>query len=260
VPGARSDEVEERLAGRGVWWGSTGNWLLATGYWFMTWVKICGITNLEDALVAVEAGADAVGFVFYEKSPRFVSVETAREIIAKLPDNVEKIGVFVDADCEQIHTIVGTANLTSVQLHGGRSAESFNQDERPAAECLGASKVIGLAYADGLAEATGVSIRDQVRQRLFAVLVDREINGTSGGTGEKFDWEGCRDMVRCLSLFLPVIVAGGLNASNVRTAMGIFEPFGVDVSSGVEAQPGKKDSEKVRAFLKAVREYDAKVS
>jgi len=84
----------------------TGNWVLATDNWFMTWIKICGMTNLEDALVAVEAGADAVGFVFYEKSPRCVSVEVAREIVAKLPEEVEKVGVFVDADCDRIRSVV----------------------------------------------------------------------------------------------------------------------------------------------------------
>jgi phosphoribosylanthranilate isomerase len=226
----------------------------------MTWVKICGITNLEDALVAVDAGADALGCVFYEKSPRFVTVAMAREIIAKLPVGVERVGVFVDADCEKIHTIVGDANLTSVQLHGGHSAESFYQHATPAAQSLGTSKVIGFVSADGLGDSSGISIRDHMRQRLFAILVDREMNGRSGGTGEKFDWEGCREMVRCLSVLLPVIVAGGLNASNVKTAMRILQPFGVDVSSGVEERPGKKDPERVRAFVKAVREYDTKVS
>jgi len=224
----------------------------------MTWVKICGITNLEDALVAVEAGADAVGFVFHEKSPRCVSVETAREIVEKLPEKVEKVGVFVDADCEQIRTIVADAKLTAVQLHGGHSGESFYQDTRPAAECVGTSKVVGFASADSLVDATGISIRKEVRQRLFAILVDQHKNGQSGGTGKKFDWEATQEMVRALSLMLPVIVAGGLNASNVKSAIEILEPFGVDVASGVEARPGKKDLEKVRAFVRAVRECDRK--
>jgi phosphoribosylanthranilate isomerase len=225
----------------------------------MTWVKICGMTNLEDALVAVDAGADAVGFVFYEKSPRYVTVERAREICEKLPNAVEKVGVFVDASCDQIRTMVCDARLTAVQLHGGCSSELFYQDARPAIECLGSSKVIGFAVTDGLAEATGVSVCERMRRQLFAILVDNQSNGASGGTGEKFDWEAGREIIRGLSLMLPVIVAGGLNPSNVKTAIQIFEPFGVDVASGVEASPGKKDPEKVRAFVRAVREYDRKV-
>lgn len=233
--------------------------LLATGYWqlpFMTWVKICGMTNVEDALIAVDAGANAVGFVFYEKSPRNVTVETAREICEKLPERVEKVGVFVDAGCEEIRGIVANAQLTAAQLHGGHSSKSFYEDTRPAIECVGTSRVIGVGAADSLTKATGVRIPERLRERLFAVLVDHQTNGASGGTGKSFDWEASKEMVQGLSLLLPVIVAGGLTDSNVQQAVDIFGPFGVDVVSGVEARPGKKDPEKVRAFVKAVREAD----
>jgi phosphoribosylanthranilate isomerase len=225
----------------------------------MTWVKICGMTNLEDALVAVEAGADAVGFVFYEKSPRCVSVETAREIVEKLPESVEKVGVFVDDDCNYIREVVLTARLTAVQLHGKRSMDSVWQDARPAMECVGVSKVIPMIPGNALKDG-GVLISERVQEKTFAVLVDSQVNGSSGGTGLTFDWEATRGMVQSLGLLTPVIVAGGLTPLTVREAINVFQPFGVDVVSGVESRPGKKDPEKVRAFVRAVREMDRKVS
>jgi phosphoribosylanthranilate isomerase len=227
----------------------------------MTWVKICGITNLEDALVAVEAGADAVGFVFYEKSPRYVTVETAREIVARLPGRVERVGVFVDADCEVMRTTVGDAGLTAVQLHGGRSLESVWQDTRSAIECVAVSRVIPMIPESALRDAdSGIAIRipPRIKEQIFAFLIDSQVNGAAGGTGATFDWETAQGMVQALGLSFPVIVAGGLNPSNVTRALRIFQPFGVDVSSGVEARPGKKDPEKVRAFVRVVREADRK--
>lgn len=205
-------------------------------------------------MLAVETGADAVGFVFYEKSPRCVTVEAAREIAKKLPEGIEKVGVFVDQDCRQIREVVSGAKLTAVQLHGDSSIESYSHESRPATECIGAAKVIEAVGAKRLLEGTGVRVRN--RGRYFAVLVDHQANGAVGGTGQKFDWEENSVMVRALGLMIPVVIAGGLNASNVRDAISTFEPFGVDVVSGVEERPGKKDPEKVRAFVRAVREFD----
>jgi len=225
----------------------------------MTWVKICGITNLEDALGAVEAGADAVGFVFYEKSPRCVSVETAREIVGKLAENVEKVGVFVDSECERIREVVLKTGLTAVQLHGKRSMDSVVSDPRTLVECVAASKAILVVHGDSLKDG-GFFIGHEARGKTFAVLLDSRSNGLVGGTGVTFDWEATRDMVQAMSLQVPVIVAGGLSPSNVGGAMRTFQPFGVDVVTGVEARPGKKDPEKVRAFVRAVREIDRKAS
>ncbi len=225
----------------------------------MTWVKICGMTNLEDALVAVEAGADAVGFVFYEKSPRCVTVATAQEIVEKLPKRVEKVGVFVDADCDRIRTVVLEAGLTAVQLHGKESMESVWQNVRPSIDCVGVSKLIPMIPGNALKDG-GIVISDRVQRESFAVLIDSQVNGASGGTGMTFDWEATRAMVQSLGLRIPVIVAGGLTSLSVGEAIKVFQPFGVDVASGVEAQPGKKDPEKVRAFVRAVREMDRKVS
>ncbi|MGA2857227.1 MAG: phosphoribosylanthranilate isomerase [Candidatus Sulfotelmatobacter sp.] len=237
----------------------TGNWVLATDNWFMTWIKICGMTNLEDALVAVEAGADAVGFVFYEKSPRCVSVEVAREIVAKLPEEVEKVGVFVDADCDRIRSVVLQAGLTAVQLHGKRSMDSVWQDARSAIECIGVSKLIPMIPGNALKDG-GILISERVHERTFAVLIDSQVNGMSGGTGAVWDWEATHGMVQSLGFRMPVIVAGGLTPANVREAVALFQPFGVDVASGVETRPGKKDAEKVRAFVRAARGMDRRTS
>src|SRR5579872_5766417 len=116
----------------------------------MTWVKICGTTNLEDALLAVDAGADAIGFVFYEKSPRKIDAESAQEIVAKVPTTVEKVGVFVDADCHAIRSIVAHAGLTAVQLHGKVSMDSVWNDPRPVQESLGVSKIIPMIPGNAL--------------------------------------------------------------------------------------------------------------
>ncbi|MHB8214688.1 MAG: phosphoribosylanthranilate isomerase [Candidatus Sulfotelmatobacter sp.] len=224
---------------------------------FMTWVKICGMTNLEDALTAVDAGADAVGFVFYEKSPRNVSVEAAREIVEKLPEGVEKVGVFVDLDSEQIREIVLTVGLSAVQLHGPESMNCLWEDLRSTAESVGTSKLIPMMYGDALKD--GFLLGQNVRDQVFAILLDSRSDGTAGGTGTTFDWGLVREMVQLMSLAVPVIVAGGLTPTNVSEAMRLFQPFGLDVASGVEARPGKKDAEKVRAFVKAVRDADRKV-
>ncbi len=227
---------------------------------FMTWIKICGMTNLEDALTAVDAGADAVGFVFYEKSPRNITVEAAREIVEKLPEEMEKVGVFVDLESEQIREIVLAVGLSAVQLHGPTSMHSmWWEGLRPAAESVGASKLIPMVYGDALKDG-GFLISDSVRNQIFAMLLDSRSDGTVGGTGTAFDWGAVRDMVQAMSLVVPVIVAGGLTPGNVPEAMRLFQPFGVDVASGVEVRPGKKDPVKVRAFVKAVRNADRKTS
>jgi len=217
----------------------------------MTWIKICGITNLEDALTAVEAGADALGFVFYEKSPRKIDVEKAREIVKKLPARVEKVGVFLDPDAARISEIVLQVQLTAVQLHGKLSDELW-RELQSGVEWAGSTKVILAIPGDTLKDG-GVFVGELARKRLFAILVDSRSNGATGGTGTTFDWEATRGMVQGISLSVPVIVAGGLTPWNVGQAIRLFQPFGVDVASGVEARPGKKDPAKVRAFVSAVR-------
>jgi phosphoribosylanthranilate isomerase len=212
----------------------------------MTWVKICGITNLEDALTAVEAGADALGFVFYEKSPRKVDVETAREIVAKVPEKVEKVGVFVEQFEDSICRIVDTSGLTVVQLQGDDQdphVADLVVERRPELRVL-----VGISMLHHSPEGRAMMWRPDLG---FSFLLD-----SGGGTGKVFDWEKGRATTEVIRQLGPIIVAGGLNAANVAEAMRVFHPWGVDVASGVEARPGKKDPEKLKAFIAAVREAD----
>jgi phosphoribosylanthranilate isomerase len=221
----------------------------------MTWVKICGMTNLEDALVAVEAGADAVGFVFYEKSPRCVSVETAGEIVAKLPSKVEKVGVFVNEPPERVSAMADDAGLTAVQFHG----DEYRSPERYS---VGGKIFFSLPVVEILRDMRGQSgIFGLPRlPKIAGILLDSGTQELRGGTGKTFAWGEAYPFVSVLKRLHPVVIAGGLTPSNVGWSAGFLKPWGVDVASGVEARPGKKDPEKVRAFVKAVREIDRKVS
>jgi len=227
---------------------ATEPWKLATD--FMTWIKICGITNLEDALTAVEAGADALGFVFYEKSPRKIDVETARDIVKKLPAKIEKVGVFVDSDAVRVRDIAAHAGLTAAQFHG-KLSEELSRDLRSGGDAAGGAKLILTVPGDTLRE--GGFFIGLPHQGFFAILVDSRSDTMPGGTGNTFDWGTTCEAIQGISQLVPVIVAGGLTPWNVGEAIRLFRPFGVDVASGVEARPGKKDPAKVRAFVSAVR-------
>ncbi len=206
----------------------------------MTWVKICGTTNLEDALLAVDAGADALGFVFYEKSPRYVTPEVAREIVRELPDDVEKVGVFVNESWARMEEIAEIAGLTAIQLHG--------EEYRGQLRTLGTRKMFLAIPARELENEFVLA-----PQNLSGIVVDSGTQQQRGGTGVVFDWRALQSVIRELEQALPVIVAGGLTPANVSEAMSILKPWGVDVVSGVELMPGKKDAEKVKAFVAAVR-------
>lgn len=216
----------------------------------MTWVKICGITNLEDALVAVEAGADAVGFVFYKKSPRNVEPRRVREIVSQLPDRIEKVGVVVNETEEHICAIADDAGLTAVQMHG--------DDEDPHVADLVVEKrklkiLVGLSMRHLKPEGWAMM---WAPENVHAFLADSGTSTKPGGTGESFDWASSMNALSTIKTLGNLVVAGGLTPENVGGAMRILHPWGVDVSSGVEAKPGKKDPDKVRAFIKAVREAD----
>jgi phosphoribosylanthranilate isomerase len=245
----------------------------------MTWVKICGITNLEDALVAVDAGADALGFVFYDKSPRKVDVQTVREITSKLPDNVEKVGVFV-GDTGQTLPAIEHAGLTGIQLHlsfervGDQEKEygsGLRRKQLRVFQALSMKAILddqrvfkGLVrsfetfhrngHYDGgpLKKQNGRTAKVQIPIGPFFFL-DAGTPSQPGGTGKTFDWKAAAPLVNSMRKNVYVVIAGGLNPSNVTTAIDTLHPWGVDVSSGVEAKPGKKDPEKVRAFVQAVR-------
>jgi len=227
----------------------------------MTWVKICGMTNLEDALVAVEAGADAVGFVFHPESPRNIRPEAAGEITGRLPSEVEKIGVFVGDRVGGIETkrrIAHQARLTGIQAYVQASLRSLSE--------LGSLNVkLFVAWpAERVLKGCvgGFRWRCEAKEKVSAILLDSGNSGKAsrpGGTGRTFDWTKAAVVLERLEEFR-FIVAGGLRPDNVRAAIEILHPWGVDVVSGVEASPGKKDPEKVRAFVRAVREYDRRAS
>ncbi len=221
----------------------------------MTWVKICGMTNLEDTLVAVEAGADAVGFVFYEKSPRYVSVETARGIVEKLPENVEKVGVFVNESPERVSEVADRAGLTAAQLHG-------DEYKNPQPYLNGGKIFFTLPVAQMLNNLTEPIAEFRIPKipESSMILLDSGFPEKRGGTGKTFAWAEARWLVSQLMRLHPVVIAGGLTASNVTHVAEFLKPWGVDVVSGVESSPGEKNPEKVRAFVRAVREYDRKVS
>jgi phosphoribosylanthranilate isomerase len=218
----------------------------------MTWIKICGITNLEDALTAVDAGADALGFVFYEKSPRNIDPGKACEIVQKLPARIEKIGVFVDDPVEQIREIARQVGLTAVQVYVGDREPKRGQELLLLNESETDPKLIVVFPAEQV-EGEGLMLTGTAKKTFYALMLDSGSNTMPGGTGKTFQWNKAQPMIQFLSATVPIIVAGGLTPLNVAEAIGFFQPWGVDVSSGVEAKPGKKDPEKVRAFIAAVR-------
>lgn len=231
----------------------------------MTWVKICGITNLEDALAAVDAGADALGFVFYEKSPRRMDPGAAREIVLQLPAKVEKIGVFVDLSQERLTEIVDEVGLTGVQcrlrpLAGGPSPDGRAKYKNPVRMLMPLSATRLLEDEKRLqglmAEFVRMSELRKPSATFDTFLLDSTTPNKHGGTGRPFDWQRIASLVQVMNKSVKVILAGGLTAENVAGAMRILRPWGVDVSSGVEAAPGKKDPAKVRAFIRAVRGAD----
>jgi len=198
--------------------------------------KICGITRLEDALAAIEAGADAIGFVFYAKSPRAVTPEQARGIIAALPPFVTTVGLLVDMPRAELTALLKTVPLDLLQFHGDETA----------ADCAG--------YARPYIKALRVQAGDDVSAMIAlypeasGILLDTFVAGVPGGTGEAFDWS----LVPKQSP-KPIILAGGLTAENVRAAIEQVQPYAVDVSGGVEQSKGIKSAEKVRAFIRAVK-------
>jgi phosphoribosylanthranilate isomerase len=240
----------------------------------MTWVKICGTTNLEDALAAVEAGADAVGFVFYEKSPRNITVEAAREIVEKLPEGVEKIGVFVNGGGLDPIRVLLEAGLTGTQAYflaenvegrkPGGALEASLLPKRARFLMALSMKPFGDEEQIKNIEFDFTNMKQKRPEELSlpeglmdTFVLDSGDLRTPGGTGKTFDWKQAVPIAEAMRQGgVKLVVAGGLTPENVSAAMSILKPWGVDVVSGVEARPGKKDPEKVRAFVEAVREAD----
>ncbi len=206
------------------------------------WIKICANTSLEDALVASEAGADAVGFVF-APSPRQVTVDEAAGIAPRLPAIIEKIGVFVDSTTDEIAAAVRACSLTGVQLHSDCGPEVLSRLRTEFGPGLRILRVVHFGP-----DASSQSVIYAADANVDAILVDSRTATAVGGTGIAFDWE-----LASRTVFAPgktkLIAAGGLNPDNVAYAITKLRPWGVDVASGVEVTPGRKDAEKVRAFV-----------
>jgi len=201
----------------------------------MVKVKICGNTNLEDALAAAEAGADAVGFVFYAKSPRAVDPKTAAEIISRLPPFVMPVGVFVNEELGVVRRIMEDCNIPLAQLHGDESPQYCST--------LGRSVVKAIRVRDRR------ELESMNSYEVVGFVLDAFVEGVPGGTGVKIDW----DLASEAQKKGRIILAGGLTPDNVAEAVRRVRPYGVDVSSGVESSPGKKDHAKVRAFIANAR-------
>ncbi|BCQ60842.1 phosphoribosylanthranilate isomerase [Pseudomonas sp. NFPP10] len=198
--------------------------------------KICGITRIEDALAAVAAGADAIGLVFYAKSPRAVNVQQARAIIAALPPFVTSVGLFVNASRCELGEILDAVPLDLLQFHGDESAADCEGYHRPYI------KALRVKAGDDIAAAC------LAYPRASGILLDTYVEGVPGGTGEAFDWSLVPQ-----GLSKPIILAGGLTPDNVAAAIARVRPYAVDVSGGVEQGRGIKDPAKIQAFMQAVR-------
>lgn len=199
-------------------------------------VKVCGITRIEDALNAVQLGADAIGFVFWTKSARFISPQEARKIIMALPPFLSTVGVFVDPDPEWVEETCSVAGLSLLQFHGDESAEFCGQ--------------FSLPYIKAVRLRTGVDLLQYAARysNARALLLDTYVEGKPGGTGTTFDWSLIPQ-----NLQMPLILSGGLHADNVSLAIRETCPWAVDVSSGVEVGKGIKDRDKIAAFMTGVR-------
>lgn len=201
-----------------------------------TRVKICGITNLNDARIAVKAGADALGFVFYAPSKRYVTPEVAGEIVRALPPFVTTVGLFVNAEPAFVDTVLDQVPLDLLQYHGDESNDECLRTGRPFIKALRMKPGLDLMQAfDAYPDARGI-------------LLDAYRSGVPGGTGEVFDWALIPAEIAEL-----ITLAGGLGPSNVAEAITAVRPYAVDVSGGVEASPGIKDVAKVSAFIQAAR-------
>lgn len=205
----------------------------------VTRIKICGITRIEDALAAAAVGADAIGLVFFAKSPRHVAIDRAAEICAALPPFVTTVGLFVDAGADQVGDVLERVPLDLLQFHGDESAAECERHGRP--------------YIKALRMRPGIDLRGAVAGYGSArgILLDTYRPGLPGGTGESFDWSQVPS-----DLKTPIILAGGLSPDNVAEAVRRVRPWAVDVSGGVESAPGVKDSGRIADFVEAVRTAD----
>ncbi|MSQ95065.1 MAG: phosphoribosylanthranilate isomerase [Gemmataceae bacterium] len=205
-------------------------------------VKICGITNPADAELAASLGADMIGLNFYAQSPRFIDKETARSIVEVLPTGVEPVALFVEELITRIQSTIQPLNLRTVQMHG-----ELNECLMSGTRCIAAFSVRDAVSLQNIT--AQLDLFASVGDVPFAILVDAHVPGQYGGTGQTAPWHLLADF----KPGVPLILAGGLTPENVAEAIRIVRPYAVDVASGVESAPGKKDAEKMRRFIDAVR-------
>jgi len=203
----------------------------------MVKVKICGITNLKDARAAALAGCDALGFIFYKKSPRYISPQQAKDIISKLPTGIIKVGVFVDDKEKAIKDIAKLCNLDILQFHGNESADFCKR-----------FKDYKIIKAFKVKEK--IDLRKILKYKTFAYLFDTFVKAMPGGTGKKFNWRLLKFMD---DIKQPIFLSGGLNKENITKAIESVRPDWLDVSSSVEIKPGKKNHRKIKEFIKATK-------
>ena len=208
-------------------------------------VKICGTTRYDDALTAVQAGVDALGFIFFESSPRHIDPEDAKLIIEQLPPFVDMVGVFVDKKRKEVEEIIDYCRLDYVQLHGAESPKYCERLTRMAAPC----QVIKAFRVEPQLTAEKI---DPYKPHVKGFLLDTYNKNTAGGTGEVFDWS----LIDKLYLQKPYLLAGGLGVDNITQALKSVCPYGIDANSGLEKKPGIKDHDLVRAFVRKVRDYE----
>ena len=205
----------------------------------MTLVKICGITNLDDALAAVAAGADALGFNFYKPSPRYITPQHAREVIEQLPDSILTVGVFVNEESpDSVRSIAGEAGIQALQLHGDESPSYC----RELADGYYVIKVFAVS--------NGFDPQTVNKYKVEAIMLDTKHNNLRGGTGRVFDWSVAQ---RLTSTIPKLFLAGGLSPENIENAIKTVHPFAVDACSSLEDSPGKKNVERMRVFVNTVR-------
>ncbi|QQG66050.1 phosphoribosylanthranilate isomerase [Desulfobulbus oligotrophicus] len=208
-------------------------------------IKICGMTRLADALCAATAGVDALGFIFYEKSPRAVSLSAAKDIIRQLPPLVAAVGVFVDEKLEQVVRTVRACGLTHVQLHGAEPPDYCRQLADSAASCR-IIKAVRVGTHSTSADIT------PYRTAVHGYLLDTYEHSRAGGTGQRFDWS----LIDQLQLDRPFFLAGGLDLKNIRVALKQVTPYGVDANSGLEDAPGLKNHHRIHSFITTVRGFE----
>jgi len=213
-------------------------------------IKICGITNLEDAFTAVDAGADALGFIFVEKTPRFVTPEQVAPIVRRLPPFVTPVGVFWGHPTGHVKAVAEACGLRALQFHGDEKPEDLEGYDIPVIKTI---KLPPASTIEGLPE---FKVSERVHAARYhgvaaAVLLDTAVRWSEGETRSPIEWRMTRTWLQMGRL--PMILSGGLTPDNVALAISIVEPYAVDVDSGVEARPGKKDPDKVRRFVAAAR-------